>query len=231
MSRSIIFTQEMIDNAFSLFMRSVRGVRMGDSMKPFVFEDSQKNKKTKLHFSESAWVKMKALVHTFTGEIAWRGIVHRKGDEYVVDDIIVYPQIVSSAYVDTDFEEHRDWFEQLPDDIINNMRLHGHSHVMMGVVPSSVDKALYKQIIDELDDDMFYVFLIVNKKNDMFVEIYDMQKNIVYEKSDIAVVVDYDPEIVSFLDKAKKIVKDKRDLGSSVKKVLDKDYDIESLII
>ena len=88
--------------------------------------------------------------------------------------------------------------------------MQGHSHVNMSTTPSSVDTALYDQILDQLDDDMFYIFLIWNKKNDKTIKIYDMAKNVLFETSDITVsILSENESIEEFLSDAKKLVQDK----------------------
>lgn len=73
------------------------------------------------------------------------------------------------------------------DDVFNNIRMQGHSHVNMGVTPSSVDTSLYDRLLDQLDDTMFYIFMIWNKKKDKTIKIYDLKKNVLFDTSDVTV--------------------------------------------
>jgi hypothetical protein len=73
------------------------------------------------------------------------------------------------------------------DDVFNNIRMQGHSHVNMSVSPSGVDTSLYERILNQLDDTMFYIFLIWNKRGEKTVKIYDLAKNILFETSDVDV--------------------------------------------
>lgn len=58
--------------------------------------------------------------------------------------------------------------------------------------------------------DMFYIFLIFNKKGDISGEIYDLQNNALYSKSisadEINIVVEDCDWLTDFLDEAKKVV-------------------------
>lgn len=147
--------------------------------------------KAKLIFSMEAFSKIWYLVGTCDKEVGWHGTAHR-GDEkyeYVVDDIFVYPQVVTGATVTTDQEKYQNWLMSLDDETFNNLRYQGHSHVNMGVSPSSVDKSLYSRLLDQLEDDMFYIFEIINKKGDETFIIYDYKENIIFETDDIDVYI------------------------------------------
>ena len=89
------------------------------------------------------------------------------------------------------------WLMNHEDDVFNNIRMQGHSHVNMGVTPSGVDNSLYERILEQLDDEMFYIFLIYNKKGDKTFKIYDLAKNILFETGDVTVkVLDDDADSV-----------------------------------
>ena len=162
------------------------------------------DRKAKVHFSDLAWRKMQGLISEFSSEVGWHGTAYRgEGDEYFIDDIMVYPQEVTSATVTTDQAEYEEWLMNHEDDVFNNIRFQGHSHVNMGVSPSSVDLALYKSILDQLSDDMFYIFMIWNKSNQKTVLIYDMEKNILFETADVEVVIDDETGYLDFMEDAK----------------------------
>lgn len=128
-------------------------------------------------FSEHAYAQMEKLVQGCGGEVAWHGICERfdKSDRtiYYISELMVYPQFVSGAHVDTDEKEYSDWINDLDDETFNNLRFQGHSHVNFACSPSGTDKADQKKIIDQLNDDDFYVFLITNKNNHMHFFIHD----------------------------------------------------------
>lgn len=232
MAKNIKLTEEMKNSTIASIIAKIRNARLIDEVKSYNVEQEDIHKRATLRFTETAWLKMQALVQTFDGEVGWRGLVRKTDEEYVVYDLVVYPQTVSAAYIDTDQKEHSDWFEKLPDEIITNMKLHGHSHVRMGVTPSGRDRSDYQIVIDDLRDDSFYVFLIINKMNDMFVQIYDMHENVIYEKNDIDIVVDSEVGIVQFIKDAKDVVKNRTEVknknGSKQTMTTDKLYEADA---
>ena len=46
--------------------------------------------------------------------------------------------------------------------------MHGHSHVNMGTSPSATDTKLQEDHLAQLQDNDFYIFLIVNKKREIW---------------------------------------------------------------
>lgn len=169
------------------------------------------DRKATVMFSQDAYIKMMALVQGFSDEVAWHGVAYRDPDEtkdlYCVTDILVYPQEVTGATVTTDQEKYEQWLYSHDDDVFNNIRMQGHSHVNMGVIPSGVDDDLYSSILGQIEDDMFYIFMILNKRNDMFVKIYDMKKNILFESADVNIGI---VGIDGFLENAKKMVQERK---------------------
>ena len=60
-----------------------------------------------LWYTPEAWTKMTALIDEFSGEVGWQGSIERCGEaEWIVTDIFVYPQTVTSSHVDTDELEY-----------------------------------------------------------------------------------------------------------------------------
>lgn len=172
------------------------------------------NKKATLYFKEIAWLKMQTLVREFDKEVAWHGLAFRGEDpeknEYTITDILVYPQEVTGATVNTDQTEYQNWLMGQPDEIFNNIRMQGHSHVNMGTTPSGVDTNLYDQLLGQLEDDMFYIFMIWNKRWEKTIMIYDMASNTMFETADVTVkIVADETGVERFLADAKDKVKTK----------------------
>lgn len=141
--------------------------------------------KLEVAFTQTAWDKMHALVKQCSTECAWHGIVKPTDKGYAITDILVYPQRVASVTVEADDDKYNPWLMTLTDDQINNMRMQGHSHVNMGVHPSSVDKDYYATMMHHVQD--YYIFLIVNKKQEVYCEVYDVINNVVYEPKDCVI--------------------------------------------
>lgn len=176
----------------------------------------QKNdRKATLHFTETANIKMKTLIESFDKEIAWHGVAFRdedpEKDDYYIADILVYPQEVTGATVTTDQTRYQMWLYDHDDDVFNNIRFQGHSHVRMAVTPSPTDESLYERLLGMCRDEDFYIFGIWNKNNSRNVAIYDMKKNIVFDNSEITIdVIEDGTGIIKFLKDAEDMVTEKQ---------------------
>ena len=148
--------------------------------------DLPKKKKTlKVHCLPTAFHKMQNLVKNTSSEIAWHmTVVKTSKTSLCIKDVFVYPQTVTSATVSTDDIKYPTWLSELDDEIFNELRGQGHSHVNMSVKPSGVDTSYYSDLLRTMKSG-FYLFLIMNKKGDMFIEVVDVDNNIVYEENDI----------------------------------------------
>ena len=168
-------------------------------------------KKAKLHITEKAQLKMRALVDEHSKEIAWHGIAKRTNPcEYIIEDILCFPQEVTGVTVTTDQEGYEKWLYGQPDEVFNNVRMQGHSHVNMGTTPSSTDLALYDGILEQLSEGMFYIFMILNKKGDNWIRIFDYEENVQFDTKDIE--VSYGSELLGiqeFIKDSRQMVKDK----------------------
>lgn len=162
----------------------------------FTFRYSPKTEmlteKIKLSFTPLAYLKMRTLVNMCEDEIAWHGVVHASEDRktFTITDILVYPQTVSGATVATDEVKYEAWHQALDDDAYNNLRFQGHSHVKMGASPSGVDTTLYDNMLQTLSDDSYYIFMITNKRDENWINIYDLASNVIYETADIIVTLE-----------------------------------------
>lgn len=178
------------------------------------------DRKATVTFKSVAWLKMKYLIALFDGECGWHFVCHRSDDaedEYIIEDVLVYPQQVSSATVNTDQEEYAKWEDALPDEVFNNLRGHGHSHVNMGITPSPTDLDHQDKRLEALSEDSFYIFTIWNKKGDRNWRIFDFQKNIMFETADVEVLIDGDDGIFEFMEDAKNLVTTKKYTTTSYK--------------
>ena len=161
-------------------------------------------------FKPTAWVKMHTLVKKSTKEIGWHCICEKIKETVVIKDILVYPQEVTSVTVSADEEKYGLWMHQLPDEIFNNLRGHGHSHVNMGTSPSGTDLSFYQKILEQLGPTDYYIFFIVNKTGDINVIYYDMEQGLLYEKDDVIVDVLVDETSADpWYDNVAQLVKDK----------------------
>ena len=194
--RHIKLTEELKQKALQEFQQKLANERFSDNKINFTFDLKDAtaltdDNKVIINVRPEAWLKMWALVSSESGEIGWHGLVTRHSDKiFEITDILVYPQFVTGVTVQTDDVGYGNWLhKELSDEQINTLRFHGHSHVNMGVSPSGVDTAWYNEILQGLFNNDYYIFAILNKRDDMFIEIYDLATNTIYEKKDIIVNV------------------------------------------
>lgn len=164
--------------------------------------------------------KMSALVNSVPTEIAWHGLARKleKG-KYEIYDILVYPQVVTSVTVSTDQEKYETWLLSLDDESFNALRMHGHSHVNMGVSPSGVDLRHQEDTVNNLSSNDFYLFLILNKKGEIYARIFDVEDNTIYEKNDIKIIWENNAKINDFVEAAKRRIEKTPELKPDPEKV------------
>lgn len=174
---------------------------------------SQDNRKAIVYFSADAWNKVRGLVAEFSTEVQWHGCVNRISEnEFLVYDILVPPHVVTGSTVTSDQEQYNTWLNNLDDETFNHLRFHGHSHVNMGCTPSGVDMTYRNDVVtqltppkDENDEDVFFIFMIFNKKGEWTGEIYDLTNNALYSTKDIVMDVYCGEGLLSdFISEAKK---------------------------
>lgn len=178
-------------------IRGKRPFNLGEKISislPVPFEKD--DRKVTITFSSSAYIKFKGLVSNFATEVQWHGLVRRISENsFYVYDIIVPPQKVSAVTVDTDQAEYEAWLDGLSDEEFEGLRFHGHSHVNMGVAPSSTDRNYRNEIIASMGTpsdriDLFYIFMIYNKRGECSTEVFDLKHNAFYSSYQGDVVLD-----------------------------------------
>ena len=207
MPRPIVLTKEMKQQALKDFNAMLNDVKMSDGKfsynKSFKYEDSG----AVVYLTPEAYKKILALVTEFSDEVGWHGTVSRSGDnEFVVEDILVYPQKVTCSTVNTDQQAYTEWLYGLDDDVFNSLRMQAHSHVNMGTSPSGVDDKHRQQILEQLGPDMFYIFMTWNKSLSVHMLVYDMANNVLYEDNDVDVMLRGDDDTEEFLADAREKV-------------------------
>jgi hypothetical protein len=166
-----------------------------------LIKSAKKKQRAKVIMSETAILKMVGLVMSFRSEVGWHGTARRlSGNEFTVDDVYVYPQDASAASVDTDQWPYEQWLYSLPNEIFNTLRMHGHSHYIFDVIPSSRDVNHRNKIVEQLVGDMFYMFIIWNKNLNIHILIYDRITGFIYENKNIDLFVSLDGKSVPIKD-------------------------------
>lgn len=209
MPKPMRITKDILDQITAAFLQKLPTMQILDGrisyVQDFIF---RKNDRAVVTFTREAYDKMMALVDHFDTEIGWHGLVSRTDrNHFVIDDILVYPQTVSHTDVNTDQEGYDQWIMTIEGDDFNRLKFHGHSHVDMGVTPSATDLQHQGGIVAQLGNDGFYIFLIINKRREYTVKVYDAESNTLYEKDSVDIIIpDSAKELDKFLTAAEKQV-------------------------
>lgn len=219
MAKMIRLTPEELENVKKEFEKALVGA-IPDGKINFQKTFGAVQRKAELRFTEVAWYKMQALVRECDKEVGWHGIARRLEepgkDAYLIEDIFVYPQMVTGATIMTNQAGYEEWLKELPDEAFNNMRMQGHSHVNMGVSPSATDISLYDRTLQQAEDTAFQVFLIWNKRNEHYIKIYDMAKNVLFENGDITIsVIPEENGLERFVSDAKKMIVEEKPVSQN----------------
>lgn len=213
--KPIKLTEELIRQMTEEFTAALGKMKLSDGevtyKKSFKYTEDKDAPRVRVLFEPEAYAKMLTLLHGFSDEVGWHGIVDRTSDkEFVIKDILVYPQMVTGVTVDTDQEEYQKWMMSLimnDEDTFNHLHMQGHSHVNMATSPSSTDNEFYNDILSQLSDEDYYIFMIFNKRLERTVKIYDLKNNILYENADIDVGIRSENGCLdAFLAQAKSMV-------------------------
>lgn len=155
----------------------------------------------KITFTDRAMVRLLHLVTMCEEEVAWHGSIERLGTgSYLVKDIYLYSQDTTHTTVYVTDETYGEWCYQ---ELINNREraierhFHGHSHVNMGVTPSSVDLDYQYDTIQMLPEDGFYLFMIINKYNDVWMRIVDCIDGVEYDTKVNTITIDTESGAIS----------------------------------
>lgn len=219
MAKPIRLNEEVIEVMALAFKDKLRKAKLSDGKvdytQKFTYKTDEKDR-VNIIFDPAAYMKMIMLIQTVNDEVAWHGTVTRIDERnFTINDIIVYPQVVTGSTVNTDQEEYQKWLMDLDDETANSLHMQGHSHVNMGVFASPTDMTHQEQILAQIDDDGFYIFMIWNKQLKHNIRIYDMANNTLYEDEDVDVSVAGGEELGIFLKEASDSVKRKTYSGST----------------
>lgn len=215
MSKVLSLTPDLIAESKREFERYLSANALIDGKLNFMKEFESPHKHATVWFTGEAWCKMVMLLQEFDKEIAWHGVASRveseDTDEYLISDIMVYPQTVTGTTVDMDPGEYAKWImDNVTDDRFFNIHMQGHSHVRMGVTPSPTDLDHQAEIVTQLGPDDFYIFMIYNKSYQSNIKIYDKSKNTLFENGDVEVKLQGGAvSFEAFIKDAKEQVKEK----------------------
>jgi len=206
---------QLIEESRQLKNKKFQGDQSEGVTLNFKLKEVKDDRKANIIFTETAWIKIFALVHSYSTEVEWHGVVKRTApDTFLIEDILVFPHEVTGSTVTSDQKAYEEWLDGLDNNTFNALRFHGHSHVNMGVTPSTVDMTYRRNILNNFGmpsakSDYFYIFLIFNKKGDISGEVYDLQNNALYSTDEINILHESAGWLTKFLDEAKELVKEK----------------------
>jgi len=129
----------------------------------------------KIFVSKVAFSKMWHYVDIASEEVSWLGTVGKIGNDFLIKDVYLLEQEVSSAQTiitEDGLADFGNKILQLQDgiDIYNNIRFWGHSHVNMSTSPSGQDEN--QMDLFESSDNNFFIRGILNKNGRMEFTLY-----------------------------------------------------------
>ncbi len=124
----------------------------------------------RVYVTPTAYKKIVYLVEIAGKEVGWLGKVKELGNyRFVIDEIYLFEQEVTSAQTEMDAEGLAKWFGENID-IANEIKFWGHSHVNMTVGPSSTDTDQMQQFIKNGSE--YFIMGIFNKRGEQRFDIY-----------------------------------------------------------
>lgn len=208
MAKPIVISEELILQMAEDFKAKLRSAKLSDGSVNYTQKltyDTKDYDKVCVLFEPVAYAKMVLLINGFDTEIAWHGTVRRAADDcFIIKDIFVYPQEVDGANANTDQEKYQQWMMHLDDETYNDLHMQAHSHVNMSTFASQTDVTHQEEIIAQLGDQDFYIFMIWNKRLERNIRIFDRITNTLYENSDIVTGITGDTDTLdTFMKDAK----------------------------
>ena len=148
------------------------------------------NKPT-LFINNDAYLKMQEYIAQSNKEIGWLGTCSRKDEDYIINNVYLFDQEVHETTCEITEEGLNKFALELmktPNgmDIWNNICLWGHSHVNMGVLPSSQDNKQLDFFLKNMKEG-FFIRYIGNKKGEIGLQIVDIDKNIILDEKEISI--------------------------------------------
>jgi hypothetical protein len=129
--------------------------------------------------------KMALYVQGCDKEIGWLGRVERADNCFLIHDVYLFKQEVNATTCEISPEGLSDFaMDVLTNqgnagmDIVNNLRLWGHSHVNMAVSPSGQDDT---QILTFKEGNPWFIRVIANKSGEMEFSVYDFEQGIKFK--------------------------------------------------
>lgn len=156
--------------------------------------------KPTIKINVDTYTRMYELVKQSSIELQWHLLVKRdlETQTYTVYDLLLFPQTNTGTSTTSDQNEFAKWITKLmmdPEFPFEDLRGHGHSHVNMNVYSSGIDDAYQRDLITKVEDGDFYIFLVLNKKMEMYALVYDFHQQMIFDNDDITIeIIDKEEE-------------------------------------
>lgn len=184
-----------------------KSINIKADVQALIIDQYPHREKAMVQFKASAFTKLWLMVAEHTQEVAAHCLCIRDTQPgvFTIQDVLMYPQTVTAATVQAT-DDYGPWLMQLDDDQFNRCKMQMHSHVNMSTTPSAVDTSFYNTLLEQVKD--FYIFMIMNKRGEMWFNIYDVANNILYENTDIEydLLTDDGDSIVDWLDESNSLI-------------------------
>lgn len=156
-----------------LFYKPDRAIEVEQINKP--------NNPPEIHIDIETLARIKEIVRLSPKEVSWFSRVTRSDNVFCITDAFLIEQTVSSAETEMTLSGLSDFMTNIIQEhgveFYNSIRCWGHSHVEMSPNPSGQD---LKQI-KEFDNGDFYIMLIMNKRDDFHIRLYDFKENCIWK--------------------------------------------------
>lgn len=144
-----------------------------------VILDKEEATPPKVYITYHALAKMKQYIDQFDKEIGWLGYVDKTEDGYIVSDVFLIGQKVTSVTTELDedaLSEHANkLIREGKLDELQKVKCWGHSHVNMNVTPSGTDDSTFEEYYNNCE---FFIRIIGNKKGEMRVDIAEPKRRL-----------------------------------------------------
>ena len=169
---------------------SINDIKLDDIKKDINEYCAQNVIKPAIYITSDAYVKMLELIRMSDVEISWHGLVKKDKEieTYLIYDILVFPQVNTATTTSADEEKFAKWQTKLisdPNFPLEDLRMHGHSHVEMDVFSSGVDDKYQEDLLKKVENGDYYIFLIMNKYMEMCALLYDFDQQMLFINNDI----------------------------------------------
>lgn len=156
---------------------------VSDSMLPMISPlkaRSPEFEMPEVRFSPLADQQVRAAVRLAKKEVGWLGLVEEMPYGYLITEIFIPKQKVTSVTTDIDETAVAELALQLMDAgrDPSKLRYWGHSHVNMDVTPSIPDEMQIEEYLESCD---WFIRSIHNKRGDCKMDVYDRRVGLIYQ--------------------------------------------------